>query len=466
MNAAAGRVLLIGLDCLGPEVLDPARGLMPSLAALAQRHPSGTLLSTLPPITVPAWTSMLTGCDPGELGIYGFRNRRSFAYGDLALATSNWVRRPRVWDRLSQAGRPSLVIGLPQTSPPPPLQGNLVSGFEGPVEGRYTHPPSLAAEVESITGGYLFDVPDFRRIELSQVVEIVYAMTERRFRLMRRLMASKPWDFALLHEIGPDRIHHCFWRYHDPRHRSSQPSSGFGAVVREYYRFLDSQVAELIAEVGSTAAVLVASDHGVQPMDGGVCVNEVLLDAGLLSLRATPVQPTALSPEMVRWERTTAWAEGGYYARVFLNVRGREPRGTVVPDQMRTARRRVAEALAQVQLPDGRVLHNRVEQPAKLYREVRGIAPDLLVFFQDQRWRSVGSVGTGSHVAAENDTGADGANHAREGMFLLAAPGAGPATQQRASILDVAPTLLELLGLPPDPRLSGRPLAVEPAVSR
>ncbi|TMD15802.1 MAG: hypothetical protein E6J00_01965 [Chloroflexi bacterium] len=65
MNAAAGRVLLIGLDCLGPEVLDPARGLMPSLAALAQRHPSGTLLSTLPPITVPAWTSMLTGCDPG-----------------------------------------------------------------------------------------------------------------------------------------------------------------------------------------------------------------------------------------------------------------------------------------------------------------------------------------------------------------------------------------------------------------
>lgn len=462
MSDTPQRVLLIGLDCLGPEVLDPSRGLMPHLAGLAQRHPHGVLESTLPSITVPAWTSMLTGCDPGELGLYGFRNRRSFAYDDLVLATSNWVRRPRIWDRLTDAGRPSLVVGLPQTSPPPPLLGHLVCGFEGPVKGRYTYPESFAVEVEAATGGYLFDVSDFRRAALDQVIETAYAMTERRFLLMRRLLATKPWSFALLHEIGADRIHHCFWRFHDPRHPRHEPNSPFTSVVRDYYRFLDAQVKDLIDQEGSTTAVLVASDHGVTPMDGGVCVNEVLRDAGLLRLRVTPPDPVRLRPDMVRWEGTTAWAEGGYYARIFLNVRGREPQGIVPPGEMAAARRRVAEALATIALPDGRVLQNRVVEPARLYREVRGIPPDLFVFFQDERWRSVGSVGMGAHVVTHNDTGADGANHTRAGMFVLAAPGMGPSPLRRASILDVAPTLLRLLGLAADPRLQGRALADEP----
>jgi predicted AlkP superfamily phosphohydrolase/phosphomutase len=102
------QTLMIGLDCLVPDVLDgPARELMPTVAAVADAGTGGVLRSTLPPITVPAWTSMLTGRDPGELGIYGFRNRRSYRYGELSRANGTVVRAPRIWDRVGAAGGPA-----------------------------------------------------------------------------------------------------------------------------------------------------------------------------------------------------------------------------------------------------------------------------------------------------------------------------------------------------------------------
>src|SRR3954468_3316782 len=160
------RCFVLGLDCLGPEVISP-RSLeeLPALRGLVEEGLSGPLESTLPPITVPAWSSMMTGRDPGELGVYGFKTRRSYDYGDLLFATSGMVRFPRVWDFVGQAGGQSIVIGVPQTSPPPAIQGVLISGFE--AEGAdladgaaFARPPEIAAEIREVVGDYLFDVDD------------------------------------------------------------------------------------------------------------------------------------------------------------------------------------------------------------------------------------------------------------------------------------------------------------------
>jgi predicted AlkP superfamily phosphohydrolase/phosphomutase len=193
-------------------------------------------------------------------------------------------------------------------------------------------------------------------------------------------------------------------------------------------------------------------------MHGGVCVNEMLQAAGLLTLKETPTEPTSLTPDLVDWSRTRAWAEGGYYARVFFNIAGREPEGIVEPADCGRLVDQIRGVLGRVDLGDGRVLANRVSTPAELYRRVRGIAPDLMVFFDSEQWRSIGSVGHGSSWVSRNDTGVDEANHARDGLYAIRAPGVGSGVRRRASILDVTPTLLDLLGLAGEPDLSGSSL--------
>jgi predicted AlkP superfamily phosphohydrolase/phosphomutase len=457
------RLLVIGLDCLGTDVLSgngaDGRPLMPRLAAFAAAGLSGVLESTLPPITVPAWTSMLTGRDPGELGIYGFRNRRTYRYGDLVRASSLLVRYPRLWDRVNAAGRPAVVVGVPQTSPPPSIDGVLVSGFEGPVDesGVYTRPPELEAEIRKVIGSYLFDVTDYRTAPLEEVLATARDMMHRRFALMRHLLVTRPWEFAMLHEIGTDRMHHCFWSAHDPEHPRHDPAAQYRTAITDYYREVDAEVGSLLDLAGPSAAVLIASDHGAVAMHGGVCVNELLLRAGLLVLNDAPAGPVPLTPDLVDWSRTRAWAEGGYYARVFFNMRDREPRGVVAAADRAELVAAVRDALGTVTVGGGRTLLNRVCEPAELYRRVRGLPPDLLVFFDTEGWRSIGSVGNGATWVTSNDTGLDEANHSRDGMYALRGPGV-TAGRHRASILDITPTAIDLLGLKPDAGLAGRSL--------
>jgi predicted AlkP superfamily phosphohydrolase/phosphomutase len=209
---------------------------------------------------------------------------------------------------------------------------------------------------------------------------------------------------------------------------------------------------------------MVVSDHGARPMEGAVCVNEWLRDEGYLVLREEPNGPTAFRDAAVDWSRTRAWGEGGYYCRLCLNVEGREPQGVVAPADYELLRDELAERLERLPGADGRPIGTRVFRPEELWRERRGIPPDLVVYFGDLGWRSNGSVGHGRHWTYENDTGPDDANHDRDGIFVLAGPGVSAERRNDLAIYDVAPTILRLAGLEPDPGIRGR--AVGSAVSR
>jgi len=193
-------------------------------------------------------------------------------------------------------------------------------------------------------------------------------------------------------------------------------------------------------------------------MDGGICVNEWLRREGYLVLREEPAGRVALTPDLVDWPRTTAWGEGGYYCRLFLNVAGREPDGVVAPEDFERVRAELKEKLEALGDPDGNPIGTVAHPPEELYAETNGVAPDLLVYFGDLYWRSVGQVGTGTVHVRENDTGPDDANHAHEGIYILAGPGVEPAGAEEAGILDVAPTLLELLGEPVPGEMEGASL--------
>src|SRR5262249_49449274 len=140
------KVFVIGLDCVPPElVFDAWRDDLPALDALMTAGTYGTLQSITPPITVPAWMSMMTSKDPRTLGIYGCRTRGSHDYGDLKLAHSLWVKDDTVWDILSRRGKQVIVVGVPATYPPKPVNGALVGCFLTPSvqQSQYTYPPEL-----------------------------------------------------------------------------------------------------------------------------------------------------------------------------------------------------------------------------------------------------------------------------------------------------------------------------------
>ncbi len=162
---------------------------------------------------------------------------------------------------------------------------------------------------------------------------------------------------------------------------------------------------------------------------------------------------------MIDWSKTVAWGEGGYYCRLFLNVAGREPQGTVAQEDYERVRNELKAKLEALGDEHGRAIGTVAHRPEELYETRNGIAPDLMVYFGDLFWRSVGQVGTGTVHVFENDTGPDDANHAHEGLYVLVADGVEPGRGEERSLLDVAPTLLELLGEPVPPEMEGARLA-------
>ena len=438
------RVLVIGLDCLDPGLVERFLDDLPTLRGLIEAGEFRRLRSVDPPITVPAWMCAFTGRDPGELGVYGFRNRADRSYDGLRIATSAAFRAPAVWDELGRMGLRSIVVGVPGTYPPRPIRGLLVSGFLAPDTDRnYTFPPSLKRRIAEIVGEYIIDVRNFRTQDKAHVIAEVHRMTERRFRLMEALMKDEAWDFAAFVEMGPDRLHHALWAHHDRTHPKHDPDSPYKDAIRDYYRFLDGWVGRLLDALPGDTQVIVMSDHGIQPMYGGIAVNEWLIREGYLALREYPREPARIDDliagGLVDWSRTVAWGEGGYYGRIFLNVKGREPQGTVSPDEYDAVRRELAQKLEALTDEEGKPLGTKVLFPEEIYREVNGIPPDLIVYFGGLRWRSIGTVGGGIYWH-ENDTGPDDANHAPDGVFIASPPLAG----RELSLSDIHDLILDL----------------------
>jgi predicted AlkP superfamily phosphohydrolase/phosphomutase len=287
-------------------------------------------------------------------------------------------------------------------------------------------------------------------------------------------------------EMGVDRLHHGFWKYCDPGHPKFVPDNPFLNAFRDYYEALDARIGDLLDAAGNDTAVLVVSDHGAKPMQGGVCINQWLINEGFLVLNCSAAVPPAnpascsagvppayrancgagvppayppLEASQVDWTKTKAWAAGGYYSRIFINVAGREPEGIVPQPEYESFREELAGRIRALPGPMGYPLGNTVLKPQDIYRHVRGIPPDLLVYFGDLNWRAVGSIGHKSIFTYENDTGPDDANHDYDGIFIMDdRTGRGARRLYKLNIIDVAPTVLALMGIEPPADMQGKPV--------
>ena len=429
---------------------------MPNVQRLLAKGVHSVLKSTDPPISIPSWPVMLTGVDPGTLGLYGFRHRKDRSYTETYGPTSK-MPVPSVWELFSSAGLRVCSIGMPPGYPPPALNGIAISDFLTPAGAtNWTYPPELAREIEGRFGPYRFDVT-FRAEERRQLYRDIVRMTQQRWAIAEELYTREPWDVFAIHEIGVDRLHHAYTKYFDPTHEAFVPGNPFEHVAEEYYAIVDECLGRLLANVPDDAVVVIASDHGSMPMAGCFCINDWLARNGYLAFRTPPTSPTPIEKAAVDWSKTRVWGAGGYYARLWFNVKGRDPQGIVEPGDVPALRARLLQELTAVPGQNGGPLGVEILDPLNRSVKVVGDPPDLMAYFAQLKWRSAGSVGHRELYLKENDTGPDDAVHSYDGVFALYDPEAsGGHLLGPQEIRDVAPTLLALAGVTIPAHAQGR----------
>lgn len=454
------KICVLGLDCAAPQVAFGDERLA-NIRRLMESGAYGRLCSVVPPITVPAWMCMCTSQDPGSLGVYGFRNRVDHSYDKLGFANSASIKAPAIWDHLARQGKKSVIMGVPPNYPPRRVNGVSIGCFLTPdtVKNDFTYPPSLKSKLTELVGEYPVDVKNFRTDRKDWLKEQIFEMSRKQWEVVRWLIKEQEWDYFHFVDIGLDRMHHGFWNYFDPEHVQFEAGNPYQNAIPEYYLWLDEQIGSVLELLDKDTIVLVVSDHGAQRLDGGFAVNEWLIREGLLVLNEYPQAITPFEKLNVNWSQTRAWSEGGYYARVFFNMQGREPQGVVAAAEYESFQNEMKAKFEALTDDKGQPLNSPVFKPAEIYQQVRNVAPDLIVHFGGLYWRSIGTVGYNAIHVRENDTGPDSCNHAQYGMFILNAPNCSLSGKyEGANLLDIAPTLLALAGYEVPESMQGRSL--------
>ena len=460
------RLLVLCLDSVPPTLLfGKLLEKLPNFRKIYENGTHGVLRSCHPPITVPAWMVMMTGKNPGRLGIYGFRHRRGSSYNEGYIVNSTHVKEPCVWDVLAEHGLKACVVGLPPSYPPKTIHGNLVSCMITPsAEKEYTYPLELKREIQRLVGEYTFDVP-FRMEDRDGVKRHLFEMTERRFKVAEYLANNKSWDLFILHEIGFDRLHHAFWKFFDEAHPKYVKGNKYERIAEEYYSFVDERVGSLLSAIGEEASVLVLSDHGSKAMQGAFAINQWLEQMGFVKFVKKPDSVTEFDKAEVDWSATRAWGWGGYYARIFFNVKGREPQGVIPEQDLPAVKKELKEKIMHIRDPTGRLMQNVVFEPEEVYGEAIGDKPDLMVYFNNLDWRSAGTVGHETNYLSENDTGPDDSVHSMDCVFMFRGGGGGRRrTSQEmkgGNIIDIGPTILRLFDIRPPSEMEGRAIDLD-----
>jgi len=469
------RVLLIGLDGGEPSRLRPLLDTCcPNLRRLAEEGAWGTMRSVVPPLSPPAWATLMTGMNPGKHGVFDFYHmpfRAQGSYIRRLITSLNW-RAPALWDRLAAHGRRAGFVNMPMCYPPPAVDGFFVCGLGAPEGAGFVHPPELSralagAELEPGDGTTMNDPVAF----LARCERSGASMLEVAERLWRR----EDLDLCCMALTFPDRLQHLFW----PQLEAHEPE--VTRVSERWFADFDRLLGRLLAAAGEAGGtVLVFSDHGFGPVHRYFHVNRWLLRQGHLRLRAGARLGGADGLlTAIDWGGTRAYALGEY-GEIRLNLRGREPLGTVAPGA--EAEALVAELAAGLRaLRDpsdgGPVVDEIAPGPAVYHGPHAGEGPDLVFRMRrhailcriDGRGTDLLEPGGALFVPADRPEHYRGA-HRTEG--LLAAWGAAirrPRAPLVAEAQDFCPTVLHLLGLPLDPAMDGRvlrELLAEPLAAR
>jgi predicted AlkP superfamily phosphohydrolase/phosphomutase len=469
------KAAVIGLDGAAWHLLDPliAKGLMPRLASLRERGASGTLKSTVPTYTPPAWTSAATGVNPGRHGIYGFIE--GHAQHEQQLVHSGKIRSATIWEMANRQKARAGIYNVPLTYPPREVDGWMVSGMLTPGYGEkqrgFAYPNAVEPKILQVAPGYVLDVHadyerDWRDAGLAQRA---LASIEQRYAVLEMLLKDHPVDIVFSVLEAPDRLQHVYYRYMDP----SDPASGTGA--REIVGGLERCFAAMDRIVGllddwAGGRAVVCSDHGFTAWEVSVHLNTLLQEWGYLKIKPVakamqskaaramvPLAKRILPRKVARgakektfgavdWSQTRAFASPIPQQGVFVNLQGREPHGIVPPNELEALKSELAKRFASLQGPDGKPATDRVHLSQDVFHgDAMDGAPDVLPVLRDHRFELDDEL---FHTEPFTDVSdlPRGVHHP-DGIVIVSGPGVKAGGSVSGSVMDVTPTLLYLAGL-------------------
>lgn len=494
---AQRKLVILGVDGADFEYYKRwiAKGLTPNFAKLAERGRMGVLQSTYPPVTAPAWISMMTGQQPGSHGIVGFSAPSTGEY-TRKVVNSGSVGAPTLWEVVGEQGADCVVVNVPLTYPVRPMNGTLVSGMLTPEGVDYTWPKEFQPELRLLQPDYEIDLAwqDYKH-RGHDLVRDQKKMTKARAELCTKLMQGKPWDFFFVVFTGTDRLMHCL---HDHVLKIDDDeavrSDTLTAAVRDYFVSLDDYIGDIMEQAGEDAHFVVVSDHGFGKLDKSVYFNRWLADESLLKLKPAGAggnrkawkralnkvgirrstltgigkavgmgavferEVQKLNPFVggIEWDQTKVF----YYPTngFFVNLKGREMFGTVEPGaEYEAVVTDLIERLNALKDPaTGEKLLPIVKRREELFAGPKlDVLPDVFIEFLDRPYDAFMQDYDVPEVFMDNEWG-DG-THRRNGLYIGAGPAfAGGDEVKDLEIFDVAPNLVHLMGFPIPEHMDGR----------
>jgi predicted AlkP superfamily phosphohydrolase/phosphomutase len=279
------RSVIFGVDGLAFRIIKPLmeRGELPNFQKLRDEGCEAILESKYPPLTPPAWTSISTGLKPARHGVYDYwvyteEPKKGITRGVHVQTTRRAEK--AIWNILSEYGKQVLVVNVPATYPPEPVNGIMVSGYLTPgTDLDFTYPTSFKEELFRVAPHYqIVPGPEYEplrlKLQVGAMVDVLMRMTEQRTKLIMHLLKEKPWDFCYLAYVCSDRLQHQLWEEAialDPR-------------TNAYYKMLDDALGQIMALLGPEDLLFVVSDHGFRGHSSYFDINEYLVNKGLLRL--------------------------------------------------------------------------------------------------------------------------------------------------------------------------------------
>ncbi|WP_255191866.1 alkaline phosphatase family protein [Natronobeatus ordinarius] len=419
------RVAFIGIDGVPYSLLTEHREEFPAFAALAEEGVAGEISSIVPPESSACWPALTTGMNPGETGVYGFQDREVGTY-DTYVPMGNEVQATRVWDRVTDEGRRATVLNVPVTFPPQRNVTRMVSGFLSPGLERAAYPDDVREYLESID--YRIDVdPKLGHEEdKADFIEDAHATLDARFEAFSHYLAEDDWDLFFGVFMTTDRVNHFLFEDYE---RDGEYREEF----LDFYRKLDDYIGRIRDSLPDDVTLIVASDHGFTSLDYEVHCNEWLREEGWLSFQTD--EPQELG-DIADETRAYSFIPGRFY----LNLEGREPRGSVTEEEYDDVREELKGMLEELEGPNGKPVVERVVEKEDAFRgDHDEIAPDL-VAIPAKGFDLKSGFKADSEVF---DTGPRNGMHSFDDTALFVDD--PDASIGDADLLDIAPTILELM---------------------
>ena len=500
-----GKVAVIGIDGGMLKLVEQWQDELPNFRRIMQNGVYGELESTFPPLTCPAWPSMFTGKNPGKLGIFDFNKYRADKGGEFSINSSLDYASSALWKILNSYGKKVGIFNLPFTFPPHKVDSFMVCGVGSPdvMKANYTYPPELQKTLNEVVGGYEIVPLILLGIQgkEEQYIKVLEGMLGKREKAASYLLANMPWDLFVGVFYILDAAQHYFWHHMDQNH-TRPGDKRYQDVIKRFYIKVDGAIGRFLEQVPEDTNVLVVSDHGFGPIHGYFMVNQWLENNNFLrfkdkihqkrlgvSLRlirdflmsylsprlsqlVADLLPRAVARKItfgiaqrdnmaalyqsIDWSQTKAYGMG-MVGMIYINLKGREPWGTVEPgEEYEAVRDEIIAKLKQIIDPEtGKTVDIQVFKKEELYHgQYFELAPDILykmarydqsLLLKDKaEWRQ-------AHFSGW---------HVQEGMFMGWGPDIDKSGRKLSGlrIYDISPTILHLFGLPVPQDMDGRVL--------